>query len=215
MAKLIKQLYDNIVLLTDNGVTKRFSDTQIINAIHNAQISLQRELNNRVKTDKSARDWMLPFQVKASMTVTSAIASLPTNFLHEIEVYGASGPIVVKEEANFRRRRRTTGDPIDTIADRVNTAKIYGESGTMKIELEQQITPITMTYYRLPVKPVFVAPPSGGYPVYNDTTSTDIEFSDGVSDIIVAKACEILGVPIKDPSVQRFGAKEEPKLADY
>lgn len=216
MPKLIKQIFDDITLATDNGVTKRFSITQIIDAVHLAQTTLARELNNRVKTDKSARDFMMPFQVKdATIAISSKIGNLPSNFLHEIEVYSSTGPIIVKEESNFRRRRRTTGDPIDTIADRVNTAKIYSESGTKKIELEQQITPITITYYRLPVKPVYLAPLTSGYPVYDDTNSTDIEFSDGVHDIIVAKACEILGVPIKDASVQRFGAKEEPRLADY
>ena len=216
MAKLVKQIVDLIGLATDNGISQHFSFTQICDAIQGAQVTLQRELNNRIKNDKSARNLMLPFEVRnAAITVTAKIGSLPVDFLDEIEVYSTAGPIIIKEETNFRRRRRTTGDPIDTIADRVNTGKIFGDSGTKKIELEQQITPITMHYYRLPVKPVYVAPVTSGYPVYDDAASTDVEFSDAVHDILVMKTCEILGVPIDKISVQRFGAKEEPKIADY
>lgn len=214
MPKLIKAIFDDITTITDNGVSKRFSITQIIDAVHNAEISLARELNNRVKTDKSARDWMLPFAKRGTITMTGNVGPLPDDFLHEIDLYGTSGRIVIKEGDNYLRRRRTTGDPIDTISDRVNTGRIFNNSGK-KLEIEQAVASVTIDYYRLPVKPVYSAPLTNGYPVYDDATSTDTEFSDGVHDILVMKACEILGVPIDKISVQRFGAKEEPKIMDY
>lgn len=218
MAKLIKQIHDLIKLATDKGITEYHSSSQIDDAVDQTQMTLFRQLNERLKTDKSVRNLLLPFEKRSgAITVTAKIGTVPTDFEHEIEVWSVDGssvsqPIIVKEETFFRRRRRTTNDPIDTMADRVNTAIIYYDSGK-KIELEQQVTPVYMRYYKRPVKPVFATTLSSGQYIYDDTGSTDVEWSHTVHDIIMAGACDILGVNIRDMQVQRFGQKEEPKLA--
>ena len=216
MAKLIKQIHDLITLATDKGLTTYHSDSQIDDAIDQAQMTLFRQLNERMKIDKSVANLLLPFELKASITITAKIGTVPTDFEHEIEVWSVDGnsvhqPIVIKQETFFRRRRRTTSDPIDTMSDRVNTGIIYYDSGK-KIEIEQQVTPVYMRYYKRPVKPEYVTTLTNGQYVYDDSGSTDVEWSHTVHDIITEGSCNILGVNLRDLQVQRFGQKEEAKI---
>ncbi len=217
MAKLIKQIYDLITLATDKGMTSYHSGSQIMDTVDQAQMVLFRTLNERIKRDKSVRDLLLPFEKRASITIASKIGTIPTDFEHEIELWsvasGVSQPIIIKEETNFRKRRRTTTDPIDTMADRVNTGIIYNDTGK-KIELEQNITPVYIRYYRRPVKPVYATTIVNGQEVYDDASSVDVEWSATSHDILVQESLAILGVNLRDMQVQRFGQKEEPKIAE-
>lgn len=217
MATLIQKIHDLVNLATDKGFTNYHSPSQIDGVVDSVQMTLFRQLNERVKKDKSAARYLLPFEVKTSITMTNNVGTVPSNFEQEIEAWsgnatGTTKPIIIKEETQFRKRRRTTDDPIDTMADRVNTAIIYYDSGK-KIEVEQQVTPVNLRYYRRPVEPVYGTTLANGQLIYFESATTDVEFSALLHDKIVEDSLAILGISLREVLVYQAGRKEEPKAA--
>lgn len=217
MATVIQRIHDLVNLATDKGITNYHAPSQIDNVVDSVQMNLFRQLNERVKKDKSAARYLLPFEVKASITMANNIGTVPSNFEQEIEAWsgnatGTTQPVIIKEETQFRKRRRTSDDPIDTMADRVNTAIIYYDSGK-KIEVEQQVTPVNLRYYRKPVEPVYGTTYANSQLIYDETTTTDIEFTGLLRDKVVEESLAILGISLRDVMVYRAGQKEEPKAA--
>lgn len=165
MAKLIKQISDLIALATDKGITGYYSDSQIMDVIDSVQMGLFRPLIQHFAKTKQIRNELLPFQVRASLTIVSKKSSLPGDFEHEIDswvtVGGVDYEIRILESGVFRRRLR---DPVDTPSTTNLIANIYNDSGK-KIEISNQVTPIVFNYFKRPVKPVYVTNQNVGWSV--------------------------------------------------
>jgi len=213
LAKLIKQIHDLIDLAIDKGYTDYVSRSQIDDAIDQGQMLLFRQLLQKFPRDKRVRNDLLPFEVRASVTITSKIGSLPSDFEHEIEAwYTASSvdyPIQLVEPGFYRTRIRDVVDPPST----TNLfGSIYNDT-TRKIEISSNVTPIVLNYFKRPTKPVFATTLSSGQYIYDDASSTDVLWGATLHHIIVENALGILGLNIRDGQVQRAGQKAEPKEA--
>jgi hypothetical protein len=210
MAKLIKQIHDLVGLAIDKGITQYISDSQIDDAIDQAQMGLFRPLIKEYAKTKIIRNELLPFQLRSSVTIASKIGSLPSDFEHEIDAWvtvsSVDYEVRILEAGMFRRRLR---DPIDVPSTTNLIANIYYNSGK-KIELSNDITPLVLNYFKRPAKPVYATTLSGGQYVYADGSSTDVEWSSLVHDILVERSLGILGVSIRDGQVQRAGQHPEP-----
>jgi len=156
MAKLIYQIHSLITLATNKGIAGYYSDTQVDDAIDQGQMLLFRQLLQKFPRDKRVRNDLLPFEVRANVTITSKIGSLPDDFEHEIEAwYTASSvdyPIKLVEPGFYRTRIRDVVDPPST----TNLfGSIYYDTGR-KIEISSNVTPVVLNYFKRPTKPVFV-----------------------------------------------------------
>lgn len=155
MAKLIKQIYDLVVLATDKGITGYHSDSQIMDVIDKTQMGLFRPLIQDFAKTKQVRNELLPFQKRASITIASKVGDLPTDFEHEMDcwvtVSSVDYPVRIIEAGMFRNRLR---DPIDVPSTTNLIANIYFDT-TKKIEISAQITPLVFNYFKRPVKPVY------------------------------------------------------------
>lgn len=214
MPKLVKQIHDLINLAIDKGYTQYVSDSQIDDVIDQAQMVLFRQLLQTFPRDKRVRNDLLPFEVKANVTIASKIGPIPSDFEHEIEAwYTASSvdyPITLVESGFYRRRIRDVVDPPST----TNLfATIYYDSGR-KIEVSNQVTPITLMYFKRPTKPVYATTgPTNGQYLYDDASSTDVLWSATMHDILVEKCLGLLGLNMRDMQVQRAGQAAQPKEA--
>lgn len=280
MAKLIKQIYDLINLATNKGLTSYHSDSQIMDVIDQAQMGLFRPLIQEFAKTKQIRNELLPFQKRASLTITAKVGSLPSDFEHDIDAWvtvsSIDYPVRIIEAGAFRTRLR---DPIDIPSTTNLIANIYFDS-TKKIEISSQITPLVFNYFKRPIKPVFVSTlthtftvtsanatagatytnngqtftvvttissglvlvcTSPGSPtasgtltkatgtgdatitfsavsstsqyVYDDTASTDVEFTPLLHDVLVQNSLLLLGLNMRDGQVQRVGQSPIPKEA--
>ncbi len=157
MAKLIRQIHDLITLATNKGIIDYYSTTQVDDAVDQGQMLLFRKLLAKFPKDKRVRNLLLPFEIKANVTITSKIGSLPSDFEHEIEAwYTASSidyPVTLVESGFFKRRIRDVVDPPS--ATNVFASIYYDTS--KKIEVSPQVTPITLLYFMRPTKPVYAA----------------------------------------------------------
>lgn len=212
MAKLIKQIYDLVTLATDKGLTSYWSDDQIMNGIHKAQMGFFRELIGEFSKTKKIRNELIPFQVTASITITNKIGSLPVNYFQErdatVNYQGADWPVNILEDGAFKVR---LNDPIvNPTTDFKNLiANIYYDGGD-KIELSAQSTPLKFRYFKIPTKPVYATTISSGTPVYDDANSVDVDWSDITHDVIVDRSLLIFGLSIRDGQVQRVGMQSIP-----
>jgi hypothetical protein len=214
MAKLIKQIYDLVNLATDKGITGYHSDSQIMDAIHEGQMVLWRQLVKQFPKDKRVRNDLLPFEVRATITLTSGIGDIPTNYEHEIEGWVVTDSVKRRvtfvEEGFFMERIL---DPVDTPSTTNPFVNIYFDTAR-KIEIAPStITSMTLVYFKKPIKPVFSTIESGGSYIYDDATSTDVEWSETLYDILIEKALLPLGLNMRDGQVQTVGRPVEPKEA--
>lgn len=214
MAKLIKQIADLISLAIDKGYTQYITDSQIMDGVHSTQMALWRDLVKKFPQDKRVRNDLLPFQVKADITISSKIGTIPTDFEQEIEAWVTSGgvdyPVTIVESGFFRRRIRDVVDPPST----TNIfGTIYYNSGR-KIEVSPNITPVTLVYFKKPTKPVYATTgPTNGQYIYDDTNSVDVLWSDTMHDFLVERSLAIFGLNMRDGQVQRAGQAPQPKEA--
>lgn len=217
--KLIKQIYDLITLATDKGITGYFSDSKIMDAIHQGQMVLWRQLIKKYPQDKRVRNDLLPFEVQATITLTGTtrrIGSVPQNFEQEIEAWAADEDGVLRPITFFERGffRAQVNDPVDVPSRRSPIANIFFDASR-----QIEIAPVSVSqidslvYFRKPVKPVFSTIESGGTYIYDDATSIDVEWSESMYDIIIQKALAPLGLSMRDGQVQAAGAAVEPKEA--
>jgi len=139
MAKLIKQIFDLVALSTDKGLTNYHSPEQIMDVVDQAQMGLYRPLIKEFAKTKIIRNELLPFQKRSSVTITSKIGALPTDFEHEIDAWVTVDSIDYEvrlfEAGMFRRRLR---DPIDIPSITNLIGNIYLDT-TKKIEVSNQL----------------------------------------------------------------------------
>lgn len=226
MAALIKQIHDLIALAIDKGYTNYISDSQIDDAIDQAQMVLFRQLVKQFPRDKRVRNDLLPFQVQSDITITSKVGSLPASFEQEIEFWstgGATGatapkyPVTIVEPGFYRRRVNDVVDPpsaTNLVATIYNAAT--GPSGpkALSIEVSNQVSPVKCVYFKRPTKPVYgVTGPVNGQYTYDSTTTTDVDWSPTLNDVLLEKTLGILGINMRDGVIMRAGQANEPKEA--
>jgi hypothetical protein len=211
MAKLLKQVHDQIKIATDKGITEYHAPAEIDNVIDNGQMGFFRELVKEFAKTKIVRNELLPFQRRANVTIASNVGSLPTDFEHEMDVWANVGGVDYEvrlfEAGMFRRRLR---DPIDIPSTTNLMANIYFDTAK-KIEVSNQITPVVMNYFKRPIKPFYATTLSGAQLIYDDTNTIDMEWSQICHDIIVERSLLLLGLNMKDGQIQRAGQNMQPK----
>jgi hypothetical protein len=213
MALLIKQIHDLIDVAIDNGISNYWTRTQIDNAVDNGQMMIYREILKEFAKTKIIRNELLPFQSATNVTVTGSIGSLPSDFEHEVEAYRASGstkyPVKFIDQGFFRRRCL---DPVDPPSTSNLFAMIYYNGG-FKVEMSNQVTPLVLTYFKRPTKPVYGTTAASGQYLYTETGSTDLDWSETMFDVLVEKSLPFLGLGMKDGMIVRATQPVVPKEA--
>jgi len=212
MPFFIKQIHDLVDVAIDNGISQYWNRTQIDNAIHQAQMSLFREILKEFPKTKYVRNELRPFMTATNITPTGGSASLPSDFEHEIEANAPTGgvkyPVKILEAGMFRRR---TLDPVDPPHATNVFARIYSVSGPM-MEVSPQVSPVEVAYFKTPPKPVYGTTASTGSTPqysYDETVSTDVLWSHTLFDLLVDRTLPLLGLGMKDGLVIR--ATQTPK----
>jgi hypothetical protein len=201
LAYLIKQIHDLVDLAIDQGITTYWTRTQIDDAVDAGQMTLFRQILKEFPKTKIIRNEILPFQNATNVTVTGSIGSLPSDFEHEIEAYVATGsikyPVKFIDQGFFRRR---VLDPVDPPVA-TNVFGMINYNSGRKIELSSQVTPLVLTYFKRPTKPVYGTTLSSGQYIYNQSGSTDLDWSNTLYDLLVEKTLPYLGLGMKDGQI--------------
>lgn len=214
MAYLIKSIHDLVDLAIDQGITTYWSRTQIDDAVDAGQMTLFRQILKEFPKTKIIRNEILAFQAATNVTVTGSIGSLPSDFEHEIEAYiVATGsikyPVKFIDQGFFRRR---VLDPVDP-PGATNVFGMINYNSGKKIELSSQVTPLVLSYFKRPTKPVYGTTLSSSQYIYSESVSTDLLWSNTFYDLLVEKTLPYLGLGMKDGAIINTTRNPIPKEA--
>ena len=195
MATLVKKIHDLVDIAIDKGVTGYLSRPQIDAEIHAASMDLFRKLLSEFPRTNRSRNYLSPFQATGTPNVTNGRAAKPTGFEHEIAVTlddddETEVDIVEEDQWSFRIK-----DPVDPpTVERPVCCFRKTDIGVRPTD----VTKIKVTYFRKPVAPIYGTIPVNGRPIYNEPTTTDVEWSELLHNRIRDKALAAMGINLRE-----------------
>lgn len=144
---------------------------------------------------------LTPFQMSAIPAVTSGSANKPADFNKLLSMLTASNNRIQRVEEN--RLAERLNDSIDPASE---TNAFYVEKPSAWSIYPSTIASIKVNYLKVPNNVVWGYNLDGlGRPVYSPGTSTDPVWYDNDIDEIIARACKILGISIKENALVSYG----------
>lgn len=144
---------------------------------------------------------LTPFQMSATPAVTSGSANKPADFNKLLSMLTASNNRIQRVEEN--RLAERLNDSIDPASE---TNAFYVEKPSTWSIYPSTIASIKVNYLKVPNNVVWGYNLDGlGRPVYSPGTSTDPVWYDNDIDEIIARACKILGISIKENALVSYG----------
>jgi hypothetical protein len=208
MTKKIKDIHDEINLLTSKGRSGYHSSSQIDTAIYMASKWLYNEYYQQYERDNYLSDSLSVFLAdRAALTLdVNGKATYPTDYNHETgDITSNSKP--VKRVTHSQLSKRINSTIVPPTAD-------YPICAFYKTHIQFYpitITNVKMSYLKDPVKPVYATTISNGREVYDDANSVDIEWD--ITDIvkITSKALEVLAQNLENPSLAQYSLNKSNK----
>lgn len=144
---------------------------------------------------------LTPFQLSATVSVTTGSATKPADFNKLLSMLTASNNRVQRVEEN--RLAERLNDSIDPPSE---TNAFYVEKPAAWNIYPTTTASIKVNYLKVPNNVVWGYNLDGsGRPVYSPGTSTDPLWYDNDIDEIIARACKILGISIKENALVSYG----------
>lgn len=144
---------------------------------------------------------LTPFQASATPAVASGSANKPADFNKLLSMLTASNNRIQRVEEN--RLAERLNDSIDPASE---TNAFFVEKPTAWSIYPSTIASIKVNYLKVPNNVVWGYNLDGlGRPVYSPGTSTDPVWYDNDIDEIIARACKILGISIKENALVSYG----------
>jgi hypothetical protein len=182
--------------------------------IHRAQIQYMDKIKPAYAANQQLDDALLPFKVKYSFTNSTSVGgliTLPTNYVHLLSmetVVMDFGRVVYPMpekvgEDELGKRKSSQLIPL--------TAKnpIFIQYGN-KIQLYPEHPAAGTIYYlRKPVAPKYGFTMTGRKPVYDATSSVQLEWNEPSTEKIVFIALQLLGLSLDDANAINFAAAKE------
>lgn len=209
MAKKIKEIHDQIDLLTAKGRIGYHSRADIDTAVYMASKWQYNQYYSIYEQTNEISDSMAVFLSDPTpLTLTAGKFTLPANFVHEVgEISAGTSNRKVKRltHAQLSARRNSALVPPTATYPVCVFYKTYIQF------YPTDITNVIMTYLLAPVQPVYAFTIVNGREVYNDAASVDIEWS--VDDLvkITDKALEVLSQNLQNPLLSQYAANKSNK----
>lgn len=146
---------------------------------------------------------LAPFMVTSPLAVTSGEASVPSNLEHSVAM--TAGGKTVKR-VSLDRLANYVNSPINVPT---TDYPIYAQSGETFLVYPTTISSVSLKYLRLPNEAVWGYTVVDDTPVYNPSTSTDLEWDTTETNNIVFKLLSMFGISVKDG--QMVGYAEQQK----
>jgi hypothetical protein len=144
---------------------------------------------------------LMPFQMSASVLVTTGSAPKPLDFNKLLSMITANNYSMQRFEEN--RVADRLQDSIDPVAE---ANAFFVENSNSWSIYPTTLTSVKIKYLKLPVDVIWGYTIDGsGRPVYSPGTSVNPQWMDNDIDEIIARACKILGISIKENALVTYG----------
>jgi hypothetical protein len=207
MAKKIKEIHDQINLLTAKGRTGYHTPKEIDIAVYMASKDLYNELSEVYEETNQISDSMSVFlSAPTLLTLTSGSATLPSDFVRETGYISANGRTVKRvTHAQLSKRLESKLTPPTS-----NFPICVFYSTSIKF-YPTTLTNVYMTYLKKPIQPEYAYTVVNGRPVYDDDNSIDVEWGDDDITKLTAKALQVLAQNLSDPVLSQYAKEKDIK----
>lgn len=209
MAKKIKEIHDQVNLLTAKGRTGYHSPEQIDSAVYMASKWLYNKYYKQYEMDNSMSDSMDVFlSDPTTLTLVSGKYTLPDDFIHEVgEISAGTSGRTVKRVTHSQLSYRRNSALVPPTAD-------YPICTFYKTYVQfypTDLTNVVMTYLKKPVQPVYAYTIVSGRPVYDDANSVDIEWNETDTVKVTSQALTVLGINLDNDLLVQYAENKNNK----
>jgi hypothetical protein len=208
---LVKQIHDLIDLAIDKGVTGYLSRQQIDVQIHAVQMDVFRKLLSEYPLTERSRNYLSPFEMEATPDVNSGVATKPLDFQHEIAVTlddEDNTEVSIIEEPQWAFRVK---DPVDPPTE-LHPICCF-RKGVIAVR-PVEVAKIRIVYFRTPAKPVYGTLPINGRFIYDEASTTDVEFSELLHNRISEKTLMGFGINLRELGISQASQAMDVKDRD-
>lgn len=209
MAKKIKEIHDQINLLTTKGRTGYHTASEIDIAVYMASKWLYDFYYGLFEQNNAIHDSLSPFMTDpAVITLTSGKYTLPDDFIHEIGDITAGTENVQVDTVDRAALGKRRNSPLTPPSFEYPICCFY--------QTYIQFYPITISnvkfsYLKKPVQPVYATTISNGREVYDDANSVDVEWNEIDVTKVTTRAMSVLGVNLEDSKLVQWSEAKESK----
>jgi hypothetical protein len=207
MAKKIKEIHDQVNLLTAKGRTGYHTPKEIDIAVYMASKILYNEMYRFYEETDEISDSMSVFLSNPTLlTLTSGDAQVPDDFVHEVGYISANGKQVKRvTHAQLAKKLQSALTPVT-----VDYPVCVFYSTFIRF-YPTTLTNVYMTYLKKPVEPLYAFTVSSGRPVYDDDNSIDVEWGQDDITKLTNKTLEILAQNLSDPALLQYAKEKDIK----
>lgn len=211
--KLIKDVYDLVFFLAGKNVATKYAPERIDTVFYEVIIAEFNEFyDHYVKTQKIS-DFLLPYKRLKITNLTGGIATLPEDYAFTRIVTLPDGTQIDLIEDKFwaKRIKRRVGPvsatrPICRIDD---TGEVM-PTKVLKV-LPNDTVQVYHEYFKTPARPVYAYNVDENRYVYDDATSTDVEFGPMMLPNLQLKLLGRLGFNLRTQDIVNFSEQMRQK----
>lgn len=210
MAKKIKEIHDQINLLTTKGRTGYHSPGDIDIAIYKASKDLYNLYFKEFESSNALHDSLRPFATSPAVITLNGSGqyTLPADFIHDIgEITSGSTDVMVDvvDRAALALRRADALVPPSASYPICTFYETYIQFYPINI------TNVKFSYLKKPVQPVYAYTIVSGRAVYDDTNSVDVEWNETDIGEVMVRTLSMLGVNLEDMKLVQWSEAQQQK----
>jgi hypothetical protein len=210
MAKKIKEIHDQINLLTTKGRTGYHSPGDIDIAVYKASKELYNLYFKEFEANNALHDSLRPFATNPTVIALNGSGqyTLPADFIHDIgEITSGSSDIIVDvvDRAALALRRADALVPPSASYPICTFYETYIQFYPINI------TNVKFAYLKKPIQPVYAYTIVSGRAVYDDTNSVDVEWNETDIGEVMVRTLSMLGVNLEDMKLVQWSEAQQQK----
>lgn len=210
MAKKIKEIHDQINLLTTKGRTGYHSPGDIDIAVYKASKDLYNLYFKEFEANNALHDSLRPFATNPTVIALNGSGqyTLPADFIHDIgEITSGSTDVMVDvvDRAALALRRADALVPPSASYPICTFYETYIQFYPINI------TNVKFSYLKKPVQPVYAYTIVSGRAVYDDTNSVDVEWNETDIGEVMVRTLSMLGVNLEDMKLVQWSEAQQQK----
>lgn len=201
----IQECIDQLNFWANKVLGQYYTPDELTLEIDRAQMSLYNRIQPRYATSQRIKDALAPFKETYSFTTLTSVGGViqisNTNFLNLLDISLSDDTAIAIVNEDVRATR------LKSQVDPVTANNPVGEMiGVGRIQLYPKTTYTgTASYLRRPIKPVYGYLVISGRPVYDPSTSTQLEWRETQINEILVIALQSLGINLSDQEVMQWG----------
>lgn len=215
MAKFIKEIHDLVNFLAGKSLATKQPPEKIDMVLYEVVVDLFNSYYKHYVKTQEISDFLLPFKRTKTLTVSNGVADLPLDYQHMRAVRTLAKLKIDLVEDKFWDGRVNSKVVPPSATNPIARIEVPESDATKRIIEVIPSQNVIVEYFKAPTKPRYAYDVVLTKYVYNDTDSTDVEFSPLLFPEIKKRVLSGLGINIRDRDLTVYAEQskqtEQPK----